>query len=317
VTQSSGATWVTGAHGFIGRHVVSELARQGDAVAGIGHGAWAEADWRAAGLTTWLNADVGAESLTALAQVTGAPRAVIHLAGGSSVALSLRAPHEDFQRTVCTSLALLDWLRSFAPRAPAVFVSSAAVYGEGHAGRIAEQAAVAPLSPYGAHKAMMELACRAFAGNYGLRIVVVRLFSVYGAGLEKQLLWDLCGQLAAGAGVTLSGTGREQRDWLHVTDAARLLTAARGWAGVEDGSLLVLNGGTGIGVEIRDLAGRFAVAWGNTAPIGFSGAGRAGDPVSLVADVGQLNARGFRPLVHLDDGLAGVVSWYRARTRAT
>ena len=143
----SGATWVTGAHGFIGRHVVAELARRGEAVAGIGHGAWAEPDRLAAGLTAWLNADIDAASLTTLAQQAGPPGAVIHLAGGSSVMQSLRAPHEDFHRTVATSLSLLDWLRVFAPDVPVVFTSSAAVYGGGHDGNIGETAAIAPVSP--------------------------------------------------------------------------------------------------------------------------------------------------------------------------
>jgi UDP-glucose 4-epimerase len=312
----SGATWVTGANGFIGRHVVAELARRGEPVAGIGHGGWAEPAWRAAGLRAWLNADIDAASLTALAQVAGPPRAVIHLAGGASVAASLRAPHEDFHRTVATSLALLDWLRGFAAGVPVVFASSAAVYGEGHAGRIAESAPVDPVSPYGAHKAMMELASMAFARSYGLRVAVIRLFSVYGPGLEKQLLWDLCGKLAAGGQVQLSGSGREQRDWLHVADAARLLADARAWAASADGCPLILNGGTGNGVEIREVAASLAKAWGREDRAQFSGVGRAGDPLSLVADVQQLHARDFHPTVGLEDGLAAVAAWYRSRTAA-
>jgi len=54
----------------------------------------------------------------------------------------------------------------------------------------------------------------------------VRLFSIYGVGLRKQLLWDGCRKLMA-ADLVFSGTGHETRDWLHVEDAATLLIRSR------------------------------------------------------------------------------------------
>src|SRR6202012_4896575 len=105
-----------------------------------------------------------------------------------------------------------------------IVASSAAVYGAQHAGPIAEQDALVPMSPYGQHKLMMEQLCRSYAMTFGIRSTVVRLFSVYGASLRKQLLWDVCSRLHRGErSLMLGGTGREIRDWIHVRDVVRLL----------------------------------------------------------------------------------------------
>ena len=159
----------------------------------------------------------------------------------------------------------------------------------------------------------MESLCRAYAENFGLRVAIVRMFSVYGAGLEKQLIWDLCGKLAAAGNspVVLGGTGRELRDWLHVSDAAALLWLARVQC---DGSSPVLNGGTGVGTSIRDVAGMVCEAWDGRAGVEFSGIARAGDPPSLVADCTRALRLGFKPGVMLGEGIRETVGWFKART---
>src|ERR1044072_7054054 len=117
--------WITGANGFIGRHLVRELAGGGHAVHGVGHGALDPADARALGLPTWINGEVDAANLNALAVAHGVTSHVFHLAGGSSVGLSMERPFEDFSRAVASTASLLEWVRSFAPESRLIVVSSA------------------------------------------------------------------------------------------------------------------------------------------------------------------------------------------------
>ena len=140
---------ITGAHGFIGKHLARWLARQGHQVAGLGHGIWPASEASSWGVTHWLNGDIQSGNLRLLQQTSGTPDVVYHLAGGSSVGVALANPREDFTRTVATTAELLEWLRVDAPQARLVAVSSAAVYGSGHDGPIAEGATLAPYSPYG------------------------------------------------------------------------------------------------------------------------------------------------------------------------
>jgi UDP-glucose 4-epimerase len=305
---------ITGAHGFIGRHVARECADRGHLVVGLGHGAWPEQAHRDAGLAEWRNGEVTHANLDALAAGLGVPELVIHLAGGSAVGPSFAQPAEDFRRSVLAAGDLCEWLRLRAPRARLVMASSAAVYGANHAGTITERDACNPYSPYGFHKRMAELALESYARNFGLQTAVVRFFSVYGQGLRKQLLWDCCTRLARSpAELALGGHGTELRDWLHVGDAARLLLAAGQVASVE---CPAINGGTGTATSIEQVAAVLCEGWGRPdLPLRFSGVARAGDPASLVADAGAALALGWVPQVAWRQGVLDYVAWFRAQGR--
>jgi UDP-glucose 4-epimerase len=301
--------WITGARGFIGRHAARRAAASGHAVAGLGHGAWPEA--AAWGAGDWLNGDVEAANLSALARRTGPPDVVVHLAGGASVGTSFAAPAEDFRRTVGATAALLEWLRLEAPGCRTVLASSAAVYGDGHDGPIPEDARLRPYSPYGHHKAAMELLARSYGQGFGLRLAVVRLFSVCGPELRKQLVWDLSLRLSARPGrVVLGGSGDELRDWLDVADAADLLLRAAEAACAE---ATTVNGGQGVGTSVRDVARAVLRAWDrDDAPV-FDGAARPGDPGRLVADPERARTLlGFAPAVAPLDAVARAAAWCRS-----
>lgn len=303
--------WITGGRGFIGRHLARRLARMGHRVAGLGHGLWSEAEAARWGYARWVNGSVEAANLAQLARDAGSPEIIYHLAGGSSVGAAFANPHEDFRRTVVSSADLLDWMRLGAPNAKLVAVSSAAVYGAGHGGPIGEDAPTRPYSPYGVHKRMMEDLARSYAIDFGVSVAIVRLFSVYGPGLRKQLLWDLCQKLAAEPDeVLLGGGGGELRDWTHIEDIIRLLDHAARFASME---APILNGGSGVATSVRDVAALVTRAWGCAAPIVFSGRSRPGDPQSLVADPIRLNAGGFAFAMPLVDGIADYVRWFRGR----
>ena len=304
------AIFLTGAHGFIGHHTSRYLASLGKKVVGLGHGAWATADYEHWGLVDWLNGEVGPANLDTLASRHGAPEYVIHLAGGSSVGPSFAAPAEDFRRSVVGTSDLAEWVRVHAPQAPIVMASSAAVYGAGHSGPIDEQTRCSPYSPYGFHKHMAELALSSYANSFGLRVACIRFFSVYGPGLRKQLLWDACSKLAQGLpALALGGHGTELRDWLHVEDAARLLFTATAYANT---SCPIVNCGTGVGTTVRSIAEQLLHRWNGGTSLSFSGIARTGDPQSLVADNALAQSWGWTPQHDWEAGIAEYVAWFKS-----
>jgi UDP-glucose 4-epimerase len=286
------------------------LADRDHVVHGIGHGAINGPERQRMGLREWLNGEIDAANLNALSRKSGLPATIFHLAGGSSVGLSIAQPLEDFSRTVSSTARLLEWIRGSAPECRLIVASSAAVYGDQHNGPIAEDAVPIPMSPYGQHKFMMEQLCRSYAITFGLRSTVTRLFSVYGPYLRKQLLWDLCSQLQRGEQtLVLGGVGAEVRDWIDVRDAARLFATIAERPQLE--CCEVFNGGSGLGTTVADIAAMLTKSWIGDMSIHFSGITRSGDPFSLLADVTKLRRLPFECHVPLVQGLHEYVTWFK------
>ncbi len=305
--------WITGAAGFMGRYLARALADAGHVVRGIGHGALTDSEKQRLGLRTWLNGEIDATGLDALA-AHGLPSKVFQLAGGSSVGSSIAKPLEDFSRNIVSTARLLEWLRVASPESLVIAVSSAAVYGADHHGPISESAAPAPMSPYGRHKLMMEQLCQSYAETFGMRTQVARLFSVYGPELRKQLLWDVCSRLQQnGQALVLGGTGAEIRDWTDVRDVARLLTVIADQPRPEN--FRIVNGGSGRGTSVAEITGMLVKNWGTDVAMRYSGVFRPGDPPSLLADDALLRQLPFHWQISLERGIADYVKWFKGRVR--
>ncbi len=297
---------VTGAHGFLGRHVARGLAAAGWRVFGLGHGQWDEPAWRAWGLSSWTPGDVTRATLERL----GAdPALIVHCAGGGSVGHSFARPGDDFHRTVTTTVEVLEYIHECQPDCVLVYPSSAAVYGRVERLPITEQTPGNLVSPYGLHKRMAEDAVICHAHNFAIRAAIVRFFSLYGPELRKQLFWDACERLRKGER-RFFGSGEEIRDWLHVGDAVELLRLAADHASTE---CPVVNGGFGEGIRVREALRLLCEAHAMDGQPEFGGTPKRGDPDHYVADIQRARAWGWQPRIPLRQGLAEYVDWYRAR----
>ena len=308
--------WITGARGFIGRHLATYLSGQGLVVFGIGHGAWPENEASKYGVRSWINGEIEGANLHKLAEKSGMPKTIFHLAGGSSVGPSFAYPLEDFNRTVTSTARLLEWVSVNSIQTSVVCVSSAAVYGNLYKIPICEDSRLEPYSPYGFHKLMMETLCQTYGVNFSVPTSIVRLFSVYGVGLEKQLIWDLCVKLSQGNNpMKLHGTGDEIRDWIHVSDAVRLLVHASQYC---DNSTPIFNGGTGTGTSVRSIAEMVSSAWGGGIypKVKFSGESRQGDPRCLLADTSKVVSTGFKTSAPIEKSIEDAVISFKEKAGA-
>lgn len=293
---------ITGAAGFIGRHVAAAYAKRGTHVTGIGRGEFAEHE--KFGISEWIQGEV---TLDSLAKHAGRPDVIVHCAGGSSVGLSMEKPYHDFVQTVDTAAQVLEFMRVWARTARLVYPSSGAVYGRATQLPITEEAPLKPISPYGVHKLMAEQLCKSYAESYGLSVIVVRLFSVYGKGLRRQLLWDACQKITAGRN-DFFGTGFETRDWLHVSDAANLLMVA---AENADMACPTVNGGTGMGATVQEVLRELYSAFGQCGMPEFIDGIRAGDPAHFQANISLAQAWGWQPRISWQEGLREYATWFR------
>jgi UDP-glucose 4-epimerase len=202
-----------------------------------------------------------------------------------------------------------EYVRLRAPHARLVLLSSAAVYGQCGDEAIREDAPQNPLSVYGTHKLFGETLCRMYGAQYGVASTVVRLFSVYGNGLQKQLLWDACNKAMRGD-FSFAGTGSETRDWLHVTDTAELLFTAGEYASSRSPTV---NGGTGNSPLVSAVLEVLFRGIGISEKPVFSGVARPGDPRHYRADVSRAREWGWSPKIGWHDGIRHYAEWFRAQ----
>ena len=235
------------------------------------------------------------------------PDLLIHTAGRSSVPISVKDPASDYASGPPVVFQLLDALRSHSPKTIFLFLSSAAVYGNSATLPIHEESAISPISPYGYHKYQSELLVREFAEIYGIRSASVRIFSAYGIGLKRQLLWDVCQKAWASNQISLLGTGNEARDFIHITDVCRALEFI---SGKPDLLGQPINLCSGISTPIQEVSQLIASLFPHRPSIIFSGVQQLGAPVRWQGEASWLHSHGFNCSISVADGVKEYVSWF-------
>ena len=212
---------VFGAAGFIGEFVLRHLKQHGHYVIAVDivdpkvrADAFIKADAR--------NADEVRRILTEYS-----PDAVINLIGLPHIPSCERNPHLSYEINVRTAHNILEAARSFGVKRY-VFTSSAAVYGE-HVDKKAvdEETPTNPTSVYGWHKLEAETEAKAYSSRYGLEAVILRLFNVYGAALERgrDAATIFLRKILNNELIEVDGPYKI-RDFMYVEDAALAITKA-------------------------------------------------------------------------------------------
>ncbi|UCC41076.1 MAG: NAD-dependent epimerase/dehydratase family protein [Candidatus Aminicenantes bacterium] len=149
------------------------------------------------------------------------PEICIHCVGPVSIKQSVAKPEADFHNSTVITFNILNALRLNAPESRFVFLSSAAIYGNPASLPVTEEHNPAPISPYGFHKLQCERLCKEFSDVYGVKSAIARIFSAYGEGLRRQVVWDIVRKMLTKRNVILQGTGKESRDFIHAHDVAQ------------------------------------------------------------------------------------------------
>lgn len=295
---------VTGGSGFIGKHLVRRLLDAGDEVTVVD-------------LVPFPSDEVPCivgdlrERAVAERAVSEGLDAVVHLAAITSVLQSVNEPDNVFRTNVLATEFLLERCRELGVKR-FVLASTNAVVGNVGSSVIDEEAALRPLTPYGATKAAAEMLLSAYAASYGFAAVAIRFTNVYGAGMQTKdsVVARMMRAAIAGGSIPVYGDGEQVRDYLYVTDAAAALEF-----GLERplGELTVLTIGAGTSVSMNELH-RIAVEVTGK-PIGKDHvAAKAGEMPAVIVDVSKAAEAGFVPKYDLRAGLAATWEDFSARS---
>ena len=145
--------------------------------------------------------------------------------------------------------------------------------------------------------------------SFGLETAALRMFSVYGEGLRKQLLWDCSVKLMAEMeSIELGGSGEELRDWIHIDDAVAMMHQVARLASVD---CPIFNGGSGVAVRVRDMVTLLSTSLQRTTRVEFTGVRRRGDPIVLVANARRMAAAGGTCRVPINVGVQRYADWFK------
>ncbi len=297
---------ITGAKGFLGSHTASYFKKLGYVTYGIGHGDLLVDECKEIGLDYWYKSDV---SINAIREIGEIFDVIVHCGGSGSVGFSVEHPYEDFKKTVDGTLEVLEYIRLYNSQAHLIYPSSPAVQGECLDEPIKETYVGKPASPYGYHKKIAEDLCRSYSDKYGIQVSVVRLFSVYGNGLKKQLLWDACNKImASNDEVIFWGTGEETRDFIHINDVVKIFESL---VNTKE-RYLVVNGGTGEKVNIEEVVHLIKELLDAKCEISFNQTVNEGNPIYYWADINKLKIIYQFDNVNFQRRLKKYIAWVKS-----
>ena len=269
---------VSGSSGFIGSHLLPVLRSAGHETIPI----------------TRQSGDVADESMWKTL-----PRAevVIHLAGKSFVPDSWKDPSAFIATNLLGTVGALEYCRKHQARL--VFVSSY-MYGDPSRLPIDEQAPLVAKNPYAFSKMLAEEACSFFGERFGIDVIVLRPFNVFGEGQsEAFLIPSIIKQVRQRRPINVKDL-RPKRDYLYVSDMVdAIFRAVRGPKGFN-----VLNVGSGMSHSVADVIEIVQDVWHTDLPVVSAEEQRQDEIMDVVADIRKAGRElDWKPRFSLREGL--------------
>jgi UDP-glucuronate 4-epimerase len=312
---------VTGGAGFIGSHTVERLLLAGHDVSVIDD------------LNDFYSPSFKRDNLAAIGKIrpirfhlcdicdekrvpeilaNDRPDAVIHLAARAGVRPSLEDPLLYERVNVRGTMVLLAAARKLGiPKF--VFGSSSSVYGIANRIPFSEQdTSLSPISPYAATKIAGEKMCYTYSHLYGIGVVCLRFFTVYGPRQRPDLaIRKFTEMIERGEPIPVFGDGSSGRDYTYVDDIVQGIMAALHL----QTRFEVFNLGNSSPVTLDTLIHTLEDCLGKEAIIRRL-EDQAGDVPITCADISKANAElNYRPATRFDDGIAKFVEWRRGQSR--
>ena len=313
---------ITGGAGFIGSSLADALIARGDSVVlldefndyydpAIKRGNIAGA--LASGRCELIEGDIRDAALVDRAFAGARADVVVHLAARAGVRPSLEDPVLYHDVNVVGSQHVLDACRKYAP-SHLVFASSSSVYGGSTRTPFREDDPVdTPISPYAATKRMNELMGHVYSHVYGLRVTMLRFFTVYGPRQRPDMAISKFTRLISeGLPVPMFGDGSTRRDYTYIDD-------------IVDGLLRcvdtpfdfeIFNLGEQNTIQLKDLIDLISRCVGRPAIVDRMPM-QPGDVETTYACVDKARAMlGYDPKWPMEEGVRRYVEWWRTQGHA-
>ena len=309
---------VTGGAGFIGSHLVDRLLATGGRVTVVDNfnDFYDPATKRAnasahRGRADFELAEADISDAEAIDELFARSEfdAIVHLAARAGVRPSLERPL-DYERTnVHGTFVLLEAARRYRVER-FVFGSSSSVYGVNSTVPFNENDAIArPISPYAATKIAGEAACHVYSHLFGIRVVCLRFFTVYGARQRPDLaIHKFARLMREGRPIPVFGDGTTRRDYTYIDDIISGVTAALSY---DQSMFEIINLGESDTVELGRLIELLEHALGRRAVIDRKPLQPGDVPVTYANISKARRLLGFDPKTKIEAGIEKFAQWFK------
>lgn len=306
---------VTGGAGFIGSHICRRLLSEGHAVTLIDdfNDYYDPAIKRAnvaamGGAVKVVEGDIRDRDQVRSLFAAGKFDAVIHIAARAGVRPSVKDPQLYIDTNITGTHHLLEASRQNGV-GRFLFASSSSVYGLAKTVPFSEDLALPQtLSPYAATKLAGEHLCGNYSHLFGLRVVCLRFFTVYGPGQRPDLaIHKFTDAIHKGLPIPQYGDGSTRRDYTYIDDIVQGVMGALQYNGAR---FDIFNLGENQTITLTELIQEIEKALGKRALIERLPE-QQGDMPLTSADITKARALlGYNPQTKIAEGIPKFVSWY-------
>ena len=311
---------VTGGAGFIGSHLVEALLKQGLDVSVIDDfNDFYDPLTKEKNLEsvrskiTVHQVDIRNKKAVTDTVSIERPDTIVHLAARAGVRPSILDPELYLETNVKGTFNLLEAAKNVAV-GRFIFASSSSVYGASTEIPFREdQTIVQTLSPYAATKLAGEHVCSNYSYLYGLRVVCLRFFTVYGPRQRPDLaIHKFTKLIDRGKPIDLYGDGTARRDFTYIDDIIQGVLAALEY---DREPFDIFNLGESETIEMRQMISDLEATLGRTATVNSLPAVRGDMPLTY-ADVSKARRLlGYTPKTRFREGIRKFVEWYSGTQR--
>lgn len=311
---------ITGVAGFIGSHIAEVLVTKGIKVVGLDNFDdfyLPEIKRRNIGkllaneLFTLCEVDVRDKvGLNAIFEEYK-PQMVIHLCAMAGVRPSIEQPELYVEVNVNGTVNILEAMKRFAVK-KFIFASSSSVYGNNSKVPFVETDNVdKAISPYASTKKAGEIIAHTYHHLYGIDMLLLRFFTVYGERQRPDLaIHKFTRLITEGQPIPFYGDGLTFRDYTHISDIVSGVVEAVKLIESEENLYEIINIGNNQTVSLREMVAHIEKAVGKKAIINKMPM-QMGDVQKTYADIGKAKRLlGYNPKMNFEEGIRQFVKWY-------
>jgi UDP-glucose 4-epimerase len=276
---------ITGANGFVGRHLVNALNGMGSSVTLLKDINGNSLDIR--------KKDLIKSSLDYLRDVD----VIYHLAAIASVNSSYENPHDTYETNVLGTLNILELCRLYDINK--IVYASSYVYGKPHYLHIDENHMTNPTNPYSRSKLIGEELCKSYHDDFGIECIVLRPFNIYGPGQRSDFLIPMIISCIK-SGEVIVRDPEPKRDFIYITD----MIDAYIRAGEYEGDFDIFNIGYGESYSVKEIIEKIIKLHGSETRVIYRGERRRNEIMDCYSSTKKAkDILGWSPHIKIDEGL--------------